>query len=185
MSLTPKEQRAILDGDYPSLIGLERFEVGQTLEVTSRVSVRIEKRNLRKGKVQWDYTVVDHRDRVLRFRPPARGKQVQAEDLSATEITKASEQSAYDGNPRDPMDAGVCVPAEVQNVFSQTARARWAMHQRDEHSEQETQRDLQRVNAELRELVKRAVKMGIAPTEVIAPVAREIDAQHRGLKKAA
>lgn len=118
MKLTPKEQRAILDGDYPALMGLERFEVGQTLEVTSRVSVRIEKRNLRKGKVQWEYTVVDHRDRVLRFRPPARGKQVPAEELSASEIERASEQSAYDGNPRDPMNAGICIPAEIQARYS-------------------------------------------------------------------
>lgn len=127
------------------------------------------------------------RGRTGMQRPPGKGRRRHLKKVikppTAAQIEQAAEQSAYI-EYRDSLDAGV-VPRAYQTVISMQAHARWTEHQREENAEQETQRDLQRVNAELRELVKRAVKMGIEPTQVIAPIAREIEAQHKDLRNVA
>lgn len=127
MTLPAEDRRAILEGEFPQLSGTDRFQVGQMIQLTKRVSIRIEKRNLRRGLVTWDYTVIDFRDRFLKRRLPTdhRGY-VEAERLNGEEIRKASERSHYDANPRDPMDAGASVPPEYQNVISLNARTRSA-----------------------------------------------------------
>jgi hypothetical protein len=123
------------------------------------------------------------RGRTGRNRPAGKGRRRHHKTVTkpptASQIAQAAEQSAY-VSYRDSLDAGA-VPTSYQNVIDVRSRERWVEHKRNTNREAETQADLRRVNAELRELVTRAVKMGVDPVQVLAPVAREIKAQHRDL----
>lgn len=200
MSLTAKEQRAILDGDYPALIGIDRFEVGQTLEVTSRVSVRIEKRNLRKGKVFWDYTVIDFRSTFMRRTPldrePSKPKRRPEEEGGSYEERVAEwrrrrfkpttsseiEAARIDGNYTRSHTQAVpesddVVPPEVQNVFALEARARWSGYMEAERSSEVAEQRAKQLTRRLRRLQADAVKHGVDIAPRLLGMIREAEAE--------
>jgi hypothetical protein len=149
------------------------------------ITIRDVKRH-RAGYFRVRFDILDRREqkRLVRRKPPALREGEYAEATEA-EVLQAAVESAYTGNPKQALDHLEAVPADWQNVLSMQATSRFAEHQRSERAEQESARDLQRLNAELRELAKRAAKMGVDPVQVLAPVAREISTQHASLKDAA
>lgn len=149
------------------------------------ITIRDVKRH-RLGHFRVRYDIVDKRDPSLLMRrtPPAL-REGEYTEASEEEIRQAAIESAYTSNPKQSVEGFQVVPPDWQNRFSVQATSRFAEHKREQRAEQANAADLRRINAELRELAKRAAKMGIDPVQVLAPVAREISAQHAGLKDAA
>lgn len=83
------------------------------------------------------------------------------------------------------IDEAEVVPDDYQTVLVIEAKERFVSHRREIDAQKEALKDLQAVQAEIRQLVQRAVKMGIQPSTVLAPIAREIQAQHGELKDVA
>lgn len=194
MSLPPDFCEKVKGDQVPRLAVDPRepcdLEVGQVHWLTSRLAIKIEKRSRgRKGELLFAYSLIDNRDFYLR--PTGQMLKMASSAIAAKEKLKVQSgretaiESAYDGNPRDPLDAGRSVPPEYKNVLAMGARVRASEYRRLTAAEREAKKDLRRVNAELRELVTRAVKMGVDPLTVLAPIAREIKAQHRDLREAA
>lgn len=198
--LTPAQRQQIKAGEYPHLaLSVEEAEELEPDTITlRRDQLWVEIRGAAKDKrKRWhvDYRVHDHRPRFLRRSP--HGVDFAAIRSSydsigvpraVTEQTaaEAEEASHYTTSPAQAdTDAGEAVPREYQDELTKRANRRFAELERDEREEQVRQRDLQRVNAEVRELVKRAVKMGVDPAIVLAPIERELRAQHDDLSKAA
>lgn len=149
------------------------------------ITIRDVKRH-RLGYYRVRFDVLDRREikRLVRRKPPAL-REGEYSEASEEEIAEAAVESAYTSNPKQALDYLEAVPAEWDNTFALQATSRFAEHRRRDAAEEESARDLQRLNSELKELAKRASKMGLDPVQVLAPVAREISVQHAGLKEVA
>lgn len=128
------------------------LEVGQEHWITTRLGIRITKRSRgKKGEIVFDYTILDNRDRFLRRVPPATHFEADEDGRpkppTLKALIRAGEESSYDRNPRDPMDAGFAVPPEIQDRFTLMARER----KQDEHQQQAS--ELLAAMAVLREVI--------------------------------
>lgn len=179
--LSDVERRALLEGNFPLLAYDPRqpipVEVDLEFTVTSRVSVRINRRHrTRQGWIAFDYTVVDNRDRYLRRRLPA--GRVERDDVGEPveptphEIAKAAEASAYDGNVRDPLDAGLAVEQDVQAQFTRQARQRFASHLDTDLRERRAEERSRQAAAVIRDTAVMLVRAGEDPVPFLAEVQR-------------
>jgi hypothetical protein len=162
---------------------------GEVVEIAPRPRFKITiTRKVRRKDGSWSvrFDTHDLRDPnvYVRRNPPALREGEYAE-ASEEEVRQASFESAYTPHAGQSVDGVHAVPPEVLNVWAMQAKTRLAEHRRQERAETETAEDLRRLNNEIRELARRAAKMGLSPTDVLAPVAREVSAQHATLQDAA
>lgn len=149
------------------------------------ITIKEKKRNrLGAWVVHFDVWRQDAAAPLIRRKPPSL-VQGDYEEPTPEEIAKASVESNYTHNPKQAVDHLPSVPSEYHNVLSMQAKTRHADHRRLAQADDEAEADVRAINAELRQLAKRAVKLGLDPTLVMAPVVREISAQHAELSKAA
>lgn len=167
MKLTDAQRGRILRRNYPHL-KLEPDEakalIPQTITINQQVWVEV--RGARRDKkAGWfvDYVVHDYRPRFMK-----RG----------TGHTHAI-QLAVAGEGED------VVPDEYQEELRVRAERKQESFNRENRIEDVTRQDVQRLNAEIRELAKRAIKMGVDPTVVLAPVVQAVKREHIGLRDAA
>jgi hypothetical protein len=182
----------VLAGDMPGLIfpGAEDcpVEQGQEIDLTPNVSIAINRITKTKGDDhRCRYTVIDRRAALPRrtpgmFEPP----ETDAEGFPIPHTKEAIAAATIDGNycqgsSQAVPDVAEEVDIQYRRVLGTKARAKDAGIKREEQPMQEAEKDLQRVNAETKELAKRAVKMGIAPTVALAPVVRALKEAHADL----
>lgn len=129
----------------------------------AQVSVTITAlRRGKKGEHMADYRMRDDRSLYLRAR---RG------------YTRVREDSL------DP-DAPILDEATMK-AFNARSRLRKAERKRKNDPDREAREDIRLLNAEMRELGKRAVKMGVDVAVVLGPVARAIEQAHAEMEEAA
>lgn len=128
--LTEDERRSILNGGAPRLAVDPRktstLDVGQEVKLSSTMAIRIDKRSrTRQGEILFTYTIIDNRaDYLLRIPPATKFETDEHGDPkppTASAIRRAARESAYDGNPRDPLDAGRVVPPADQRAITSEA----------------------------------------------------------------
>lgn len=188
MKLTPKQRAEFFAGNCPKLAGEGRcpVPVGHRWRLSRRVSVEVTGiRKAKKGGWSLQYTVYDQRpDADYYLRPTSSG--VAVDEKGRPLPMTPAEEHGYTGNPKSNLaERAPIVPRDYQNVLVTRARDRFMEHRRESHAEEEAAKDLQAVQGKMRDLIKRAVKMGVDPALVIAPIAREIQAQHESLERAA
>ena len=96
--------------------------------------------------------------------------------------------ATVDGNyTQDPKQAVTGVAPEVDIEYRRVLGVRRRMKQseqaRDADPMGEAERDAARLNSELKELTKRAVKMGVDPVATVAPIQRAIEEAHANLSE--
>lgn len=160
--LTEKQQNQILRESYP-VVPLtpeeaKAVEVGRRIPLEAQVWVEIQGA-IRDKKAGWrlDYKVCDHRPRFVR-----RG-------LGYTRSIALA------------VDGVEAVPADYQEELTLEAHRKQAAYDHEHRLEEVSKQDVQRVNAEIRELVKRAIKMGVDPAMTLAPIVKLVEDQHRSL----
>lgn len=164
-------------------------EPGEVLEVGSGVTITVYKiKRTKGGDHRGYYTVDDDRPALPRrtpqmFEPPETDEY--GDPIKPTK--EAIEAATIDGNyTQDPNQAvtgvGPEVDIEYRRVLGVKKRVRESERKRKEQPVTEADADLQRLNAETRELAKRAVKLGLDPTIALAPIAKAIKDAHAELK---
>lgn len=206
ISLTPTQWRELHDGDWltfppseqpPLEVGDEIvFEVEGSLAFTPEEVARgisgdlvvevpahwIEVTEIRRTrKLLWRliYKVHDMRPTWMRRGPPKpEGSRLRQRQWTALDEHGMTGELASALDPEaEVVDDG------YRNVLEIGARLKRA--ERERRLDPEAERLRQAVNAEVGELVKRAVKMGIDPATVLGPVVRQIEERHRDLGDAA
>lgn len=188
---TAVECDLILAGGAPRLaidarVGSE-LATGEEIQLSPRLAIRITRRTrTRKGEIKFTYTIIDDRDVYLRRVPPAdppkRGSYHQPDE---EEIRRAAALSAYDGNPRDPVDAGQVVGSAAHNVLVTKARAKFAEHRLDEAPKDRATELSRQVEKELRAVAVGIAGLGGDPVEFLATVKSQIAEQRESMKDAA
>lgn len=190
--LTRERRRALLRGE-PVYVPLSVEEAklviaGEThdLRIGREVAVTVTVMGAGKeGKKRFlRLRVLDHRPRNLRRLPPAQVITGGEAVTPQTEAT-AAEESSYTRRATDPLDCGEAVDAETQRKITIRANERDRARARNANPRAEDQEDIRRINAEMRELARRARAKGIEPISVLAPVADAVKRQHAELSEAA
>lgn len=167
LRLTDTQRRQIQRGNFPFL-ALEEDEAKalepHEIKITAQLLVKVERARKDK-KAGWyaEYTVRDDRPRFMRR---GQGYTHSLALAVAEEDTEA-------------------VPEEYQRELTNLANRRQAEFDRENRIEELARQDMQRLNSEIRELTKRAIKMGVDPAIALAPIVRAVEQQHSGLKDAA
>lgn len=186
IKLSGKERAAFFAGDWPSLGGEGKppaIPKDLQTRLSSRLSfVTVTVHRLRRGREKgWDwelqYRVIDDREERFHLTPAAAF--FETDETGNLLDMPPEEEIGYTRNPKKKtIDELPSVPPDVQKVIDTRARLERVQTERSEDPEGQAVADLQNVNRELRELVKRATKMGMDPLVAIAPVAAEIRRQH-------
>lgn len=187
-------QEQVLAGDRPTLkwSGYEDppVEVGQLIPLTNQVFITISGlTRTRKGDHIAHYAVDDDRPALPRRTPPMH--QPPEFDHLSLPIPHTKESIAaatIDGNyTQDPKQAVTGVAPEVDVEYRRVLGVRRRMKQSETARETdplaEAEKDVARLNSELKDVAKRAVKMGIDPVATIAPIQRAIEEAHAGLSE--
>ena len=178
--ISTEQRRKIMEGKFPKIAGKGKcpLEPGDVVELSPRVSIRIDRIRIpRGGGWRVIYTRIDFRDLYLM---PS-GHRRDLDQAGRPKPMSQAEEHGMNSNPRDPVGAGaVIVGAEYQTVVRMPARLRQA-----ERDQGEYEQHLQHLQAEVRALVTRAAKSGVDPVSVLAPVVREVKAQHENMGRAA
>ena len=181
MTLPTETRRKIMEGKFPKISGKGKcpLEPGDVVELTTRVSIRIDRIRIpRGGGWRVIYTRIDFRDLYLM----PTGHRRDLDQAGRPKPMSQAEEHGMNSNPRDPVGAGaVIVGAEYQTVVRMPARLRKAEREQGEYDE----RDLQHLQAAVRDLVIRTAKAGRDPVVAMAGLQREIDAQHENMRRAA
>lgn len=162
--LTDKQRNQILRESYPVITltpqEAESVEPGRRINLQAQVWVEV-RGAVRDKKAGWrlDYKVCDYRPRFVR-----RG-------LGYTRSIALA------------VDGVEAVPADYQEELTLEAHRKQAKYDREHRLEEVSKQDVQRVNAEIRELVKRAIKMGVDPAMTLAPIVKLVEDQHRSLPR--
>jgi hypothetical protein len=179
----------VLAGDRPGLIfpGDKDcpLENGQEVELTSNVSlvvIRVSK--TKGGDHRCRYSVRDFRETLIRrtpkmHEPPERDEYGYPIPHTKEAIAAATVDGNYTQDPRQAVPStGPEVDVEYRRVLGTRSRTRAAERKRKEEPMQEGEEDIRRLTSEMRELAKRAVKMGVDPATALAPIAGEIKKAH-------
>jgi len=179
----------VLAGDMPGLIfpGAEDCPVerGQEIELTPNVSIAINRITKTKGDDhRCRYTVIDSRATLPRrtpgmFEPP----ETNSEGFPIPHTKEAIAAATVDGNycqgsSQAVPDVAEEVDIQYRRVLGTKAKAKDASRKREEQPMQEGEEDIRRITSEMRELARRAVKMGVDPAIALAPIARQITEAH-------
>lgn len=165
--LTDKQRRQILREVYPVVTltpeEAKALRPGDRISLKAQVSVEVlgAKRDKKAG---WflEYKVRDDRPRFLRRNPGG---------------------PPYTHSIALAVDGVEAVPADYQEELTLEAHRKKATYDREHRLEDMTKQDVQRVNSEIRELTKRAIKMGVDPALALAPIVRLVEEQHRSLPR--
>lgn len=167
MKLTDAQRGRILRRNYPHLkLEPDEAKALEPCTITINQQVWVEVRGAKRDKkAGWyvDYVVCDHRPRFMK-----RG----TGHTHTVELAVAREDEDV-------------VPEEYQLQLTMEAHRRQESFDRANRADELAARDVQRLNAEIRELVRRAMKMGIDPAVALAPVLSTVKRQHASLRDAA
>lgn len=187
--LTAKFRTRILAGEWPGLIfpGDKDcpLEVGQEIELTPNVSIAINRITKTKGgDHRCRYTILDQRATLPRrtpgmFEPPETDEEGFPIPHTKEAIAAATVDGNYcQGSSQAVPDIGEEVGIAYQRVLGTKSRAKTAERNKEEQPMQEGEEDIRRLTSEMRELAKRAVKMGVDPALALAPIAGELKKAH-------
>jgi len=190
--VTAAFREKVLAGEMPGLIfpGVQDcpLEVGQEVELTPNVSIVITRLNKTKGgDHRCRFTVLDQRATLPRrtpkmHEPPETDECGHPIPHTKEAIAAATVDGNYcQGSSQAVPDVAEEVDIQYRRVLGTKARGKDASRKREEQPMQEAEKDLQRVNAETKELAKRAVKMGVDPTVALVPVVRALKEAHADL----
>lgn len=182
---SPDTQRDILAGLHPSLKWPAEnpcpVNEGQTIEVTPRVSIRIERiGRTKKGMHAARYVVIDDRPTLPRRTTPMHEPpELDDQGFPVKHTPSAIAAATVDGNyTQSPDQAVPDVADEVGIEYRRALSARSRSKRAKERPEEEAQEIARRLNTETRELAKRAVKNGVDPALALAPIAALIAEAH-------
>jgi len=187
--LTTTFRTRVLAGERPGLIfpGDEDcpLELGQEIELTPNVSIAINRITKTKGgDHRCRYTILDQRATLPRrtpgmFEPPETDEEGFPIPHTKEAIAAATVDGNYcQGSSQAVPDIGEEVGIAYQRVLGTKSRAKTAERNKEEQPMQEGEEDIRRLTSEMRELAKRAVKMGVDPALALAPIAGEIKKAH-------
>ena len=171
MKLTDTQRRQIQRGIWPYLEITE--DEAKSLEphavkITEQLDIWVSgARKEKKGGWYAEYTVRDNRPRFMKRTPGM-----------DDEYTSSLAQAVCNEDTE-------AVSKEVLDEFTEQARRRQDEFNRQNRAEELARHDRQRLNSEIKELTKRAIKMGIDPAVALAPIYKAVEQQHSGLKDAA
>ncbi len=183
----------VLAGESPALTYPRTADCpvgpGDVIRLSSNVSIEILSIGFKKGSTDHHvaYKVIDDRPVLVRRTPPmheppaldARGK---PKGLSTAEEEATRIASGYTQDPEQAVPATAPeVEVEYRRVISVKKRTKEAEAKGKEAPMAGTDEDVRRAKDEMRELVKRATKMGLDPVEVMAPIFRSIEEAHASL----
>lgn len=186
--LTAEQRKEFFAGRWPELAGLGKPPeiVRHRYELSDRLAFSVSiPRRTRKG---WRLEVTIHDDRDERYYLLRTGSGLAVDERGRPLDEMPPEEDI--GYTRNPKRKGVIDPEpgvrpDIQNVLVMRAKLQDATYDSEERQGDQVERDLRRLNDQLRDLARRAVKLGVDPTITLAPIARQIDAQHEGLDDAA
>ncbi len=183
IKLSADERAAFFARDWPELAGSGKPPqlTERHYALSSRLSFTV--RLIHRTRKGWrlEYDVTDDREERFHLLPTATSFPTD-ERGQPLEGLPPEEEIGYTRNPkRTTIDPLCAVPPNVQNVLSMRAKLSDTQRRRDDDPEAEAERDLQRVQAEVRALAKRATRLGIDPLIALAPVARAIEQSHEEL----
>lgn len=176
IKLSADERAAFFARDWPELAGSGKPPqlTERHYALSSRLSFTV--RLIHRTRKGWrlEYDVIDDREERFMLLPSATSFPTD-ERGQPLEGLPPEEEIGYTRNPkRRTIDELPAVRPDVQNVIGMRSRLSDTQRRRLDDAEVEAERDLQRFQAELRELTKRAAKMGVDPLHAMAPVARAI-----------
>lgn len=199
LPISDEVRLGILAGEQPGITWAEdeepSLELGQLVQLSSRISFVVTRMTKTKsGGRRAHYLVIDDRPTIprrvpLMFELPALDEY--GDPIQPSK--EAIEAAAIDGNYCQSNSLAVPDIAEEVDInyrrsLGVSARARVARRKRMDDPQKEAERDVEALSREMRELGKRAAKMGIDVSLVLAPIAKQIEEAHRdigSLKKAA
>ena len=164
VELTDIQRRQILRGDYPHLPlepdeakALEPHRI-EIIEHRVWIDVLAARKDKKTG---WyaEYRVSDNRPRFM--------KRTEGYTQSVSLAVANEDEEA--------------IPPEYQKELTLQANRNQAEFDRVHRAEDLARQDVQRLTSEMRELTKRAVKMGVDPAVALAPIMRAVAEQHRSL----
>lgn len=183
--LTAEQRKEFFAGRWPELAGLgkppeivrHRYELSDRLAFTVSIP-----RRTRKG---WRLEVTIHDDREERYFLLRTGSGLALDERGRPLDEMPPEEDI--GYTRNPKREGVIDPEpgvrpDIQNVLVMRAKLQDHGYDRDHRAEQEAERHLQRAQAEVRELVKRAVHLGVDPALALARVVKAVEESHDELE---
>lgn len=187
--ITADFRAKVLAGDRPGLIfpGTEDcpLETGQEIDLTPNVSICISRITKTKGDDhRCHYMVIDQRATLPRrtpgmFEPPETDEHGYPIPPTKEAIAAATIDGNYcQGSGQAVPDVGEEVDVEYRRVLGTKARAKAAGAKREEQPMEEGEEDVRRLASEMRELAKRAVKLGVDPVIALAPIASQISKAH-------
>ncbi|HET7121280.1 MAG TPA: hypothetical protein VFI17_08540 [Solirubrobacterales bacterium] len=190
--LTREFERKILACERPGLVypGDEDppVEPGQVIQIGSNIELEILRiRKTKGGDRRAIYTVHDFRPTLIRRTPPMyEPPETDAEGYPLAHDEEAIKAASIDGNyTQDPAQAvpesASEVDVEFRRLLSVKKRTKEAETKREEQPMTEAEEDARRAAKELRQLVERAVKKGLDPVAVLAPINRAISEAHAGV----
>jgi hypothetical protein len=187
VKLTGKQRDAFFAGEWPVLAGEGKppLSRGDTHALSSRLSFEVLRVHLKRGRWRLEYRVIDDRDVRYWLLPAAASFLTDDDSGELSDLLPAEEEIGYTrSSRRRRADHLPTVAPRLQNVYSLRGRLNNAEHKRTTDPMAEARRDVARVAGEMRELAKRAVKMGADPMQSLGPIAREVRAQHEQLSRA-
>jgi hypothetical protein len=182
----------ILAGERPGLVWDGEtdppVEVGDEIAINRNVWITILRLTKTKGgDHRARYLVSDWRPTIPRHLPRLReAPELDRYGRPIPPSKEATEAATLDGNYCETTHQAVPEIAEEVDVkyrrgLGVSAKVREARRKRMEKPEKEAARDLAPLVAEMREIGKRAVKLGLDPAPFVAPIARQIEEAHREL----
>lgn len=200
LSLTREQWRELRDGEWLTFPASEQppLEVGTEIVLEAEQSLAFTAEEVAAGigheivveapmlwieiteirrtrKLLWRllYRTADMRPLWMRRGPPKpEGSRIRQRSWTAIDEHGMTGEMAHALDPEaEVVDGG------YRNIIEIGARLKRA--ERERALDPEAERLRQQVNAEVRELIKRAVKMGTDPAAALGPVVREIEAQHQ------
>jgi hypothetical protein len=190
--LTREFERKIRACERPGLIYSgdtdAPVEAGQIIKVGSNIELEILRlRKTKGGDHRAIYTVHDFRPTLIRRTPPMHEPpETDAEGFPLPHDQAAIAAASIDGSyTQDPAQAvpqsASEVDIEFRRLLSVRKRTKEAETKREDQPETEAAKDARRAAKELRQLVDRAVKKGLDPIAVLAPINRAISEAHAGV----
>lgn len=184
MRLTREQHRAIMAERFPRIAGEGECPVqaGEVIDLTSRVAIRVDGvRTPKGGGWELKYTRIDFRD--LYLMPTVHS--VAVDESGFPKPMSQAEEHGMNANPRDPVGAGGVLDARYQQVIDMKARAKWMQQKRQHQADTEAEQDIQAVQAQVRDLIRRGTKLGLSPETILAPLSRELERLHTEIDEAA
>lgn len=172
--LTGAERRALRAGQHVRIVRPVQPEIATGTVVALNHAVKIVVRGARRAKGgSWvvQYTLHDHRPRLLRQTPPIHDPKASHDPTEdTTEVSNYT--TSYHGTVPS---AGEATPAEYDRVLKMQARERAAERNHSERREQQVREDVRRFSARMRDDLLALERNGQPTAHLLAQLHRVLD----------